>query len=76
MSDLVDILKFLSDKVFDWENLEHKKIQDLYEIVETSFKDLESIHHDYSTKLSLLRQHLLDKSMPPKDLIKWLRETA
>ncbi|QLE53742.1 hypothetical protein FD724_38485 (plasmid) [Nostoc sp. C057] len=77
MSDIIDVIKFLSDKVSNWNNLKYEKIEKIYEtVVEVSFKELEVIHHNYSIQLSTLREHLINRTTPPKELINWLRNTG
>lgn len=76
-SDLVSVIKFISEEIADWNSLKRERIEKTFEtVVESSYRDLELIHHDYSTQLSLLRDHLINKSLPPHDLIQWLRQTG
>lgn len=68
MSDIIDVIKFLSDKVSNWNNLKYEKIEKIYEtVVEVSFKELEVIHHNYSIQLSTLREHLINRTTPQKN---------
>lgn len=77
IKDAFEVLKFLDDKVTYWRKSKQTKIDKIFKnVVETSFHQLETIHRDYATQLSELRNYLVDQSLPPPKLIKWLREAG
>lgn len=77
LSLLVPILTLLKNVVTDQRKARQEETVKIYKsVVQESFRGLEIIHQDYSTNLSALRQHLLARSLPPQELIRWLRETG
>jgi hypothetical protein len=73
---VLDNMQSISARLANWNKSRPRPIEGHFDIVEESFRDLETIHNDYSTKLSELREHLASRSLPPKELIQWLRNAG
>jgi hypothetical protein len=74
---VLNIAKFLIEQIRGQAKAKQERIDRRYKrIVEESFLELKTIHQDYSTNLSKLRDHLVEKSLPPRELIQWLRKTG
>jgi hypothetical protein len=74
---IFDVVKFIYERINGWEKLKQEKIERIFETVaQDSFNELETIHKDYTIKLSMLRQHLISRTLPPKELIFWLRNAG
>jgi hypothetical protein len=78
LKEVIDVIKLIIDKMGAWHNSSKeekaKKVASVFkEVVIPSFEKLEIIHHDYSVNLTALRQHLINRSLPPRELIQWLQ---
>lgn len=72
---LSPIVKLLTDVVRGRVKSKQEEIEKIYNsVVKESFQQLETVHQDYTINLSILRQHLVTRSLPPRELIWWLRE--
>jgi hypothetical protein len=74
---VINIAQYLTDLIQGWVQGRAKEKQEKVErifntVVETSYSQLKAIHNDYITNLRILRSHLDEKTMPPRDLIRWL----
>ena len=81
LSEIIDAAKFVIEKIGAWrkasEEERAKTIKLAFdEVVEPSYRKLEAIHQDYTVKLSALREHLANRSLPPRELIHWLRNVG
>jgi hypothetical protein len=77
LGDLLKAIELLGGKISELDKQKNEKIETTFKIVvESSYKDLELIHRDYSMQLSKLRDHLIGKSLPPRELIQWFRNAG
>jgi hypothetical protein len=74
---IVAIASFRSKVIDDWFTSKQKEVELIYNsIVKDSYQDLEAIHKDYTTNLTKLRFYLDEKSLPPRELVRWLMEVG
>ncbi len=45
-------------------------------VVEPSFRQLATVHDDYMRNLSVLKEHLERRDLPPKNVLHWLHEAS
>ena len=77
LSDLLTAIQLLSGKITEFNSKKSERIGSAFDsVIEESYKDLRLVHQDYSTQLSTLREHLIRKTLPPKDLILWFRNAG
>lgn len=77
LSDLFKGIELLGSHVAELDKRKNERIETTFAVVvESSYKDLELIHRDYSMQLSRLRDHLISKSLPPRELIQWFRNAG
>ena len=70
-------IKILYEKIKDYRASKKQSLEKFFaNVVEESFNLLEIIHQDYITNLSKLRSFLINESLPPRELIQWLRESG
>lgn len=76
-SDLLKALDLLGGKVRELYKRKNERLNAIFDVVvDSSYKDLEVIHRDNSLQLSRLRDHLVNKSLPPRELVQWLRNVG
>lgn len=72
-----DVLDSLWKKITEFRQADAKRIQQMFSAsVEPSFQQLTTIHDDYTRTFSKLRDHLRDRSLPPRSLLIWLRDAG
>jgi hypothetical protein len=77
IKDIVDIVKILYESILDLRNRRKQNNRLIFDnVVQPSFEQLENIHDDYTNQLSQLRIHLQKKTLPPRDLLIWLRNAG
>jgi len=77
LPDPLSILRGIKECLTEYLDRKHKSINATHnEVIVRAFKDLETIHVDYTKHLSKLRDNLVDESLPPRELIRWWRDTG
>lgn len=72
--DLWKIIEFLSGKISEGKRIERDQLKEYFHtVIESSYNDLEKVHADYTAQLSKLRRHIYEKTLPPYELLDWLR---
>jgi hypothetical protein len=72
-----DILNSLWKNFTELRQADAKRIGQIFSVsVEPSFQQLTTIHDDYTRTFSKLRDHLRDRSLPPRSLLIWLRDAG
>jgi hypothetical protein len=74
---IFEIIDLLHKKFTELRQADAKRIRQVYKLsIEPSFQQLTTIHDDYTANLSKLRDYLRDRSLPPRDLLRWLRDAG
>jgi hypothetical protein len=75
--ELWNVVSFIAEKLKESSRLKREQLREYYDLViEPSYHDLESIHKNYIQQLSELRTSLKNRSMPPAELVSWVRRSG
>jgi hypothetical protein len=73
----IKVLEFCSTALQSLARAKGKRSADVFgQFVDPAYRQLEVIHKDYTTNLSILRDHLSSKTLPPRELLQWLRASG
>ncbi len=75
--ELWKVVGFIAEKLKESSRLKREQLREYYSLViEPSYNDLEIIHENYVRQLSELRISLQNHSIPPAELVSWIRRSG
>lgn len=75
--ELWKVASFIAERLKESSSLKREQLREYYsQVIQPSYNDLEAIHENYVRQLSELRSSLQNQSMPPAELVSWIRRSG